>query len=297
MKKFLITGSAVLMLTFFCSPVVLAQSPIGTVTYLEGVGDITRNDQGPVSLKENDEVFVSDRIRTKSYSKAQITFADKSVLKLAPGSCVTIEEFKMSGGQKREFARCKLSRGKLEAIVSKTGRPETFVIDTPNAKGAVKGSDIFVSYLGGRTGIFVKEGALSVWNPALPDTKATIVKGNCAFVPFNEAPGGERSILDTEMLIHKRDVEHALVKKWIPSKGSFKMNAVIVAVSGTVRIYKKEALDWKDAAMDEVFMEGDILQTAIDGQVSVRLNNGNVLFVAGNTELSVTTLRYDSKSG
>jgi hypothetical protein len=297
MKKILIAGSVLAIFLFGGSSFASPQPPIGTITFLEGVGDITRLNQEPVSLKENDPVFINDRIRTKSYSKVQITFADKSVLKLAPGSCVSIEEFRVTSDQKREFARCKLTRGKLEAIVAKTGKPETFVIDTPNAKGAVKGSDIFVSYLAGKTGIFVKEGALSVYNPALPDTKAMIMKGNCAFVPFNEAPQGTRMMLDTEMLIHKRDVERALIKKWIPSKESSKMNAVIVEVSGVVRIFKKGAKDWKDAVMNEVFEEGDTLQTATTGEATIRLNNGNTLLVASNTELGVTTLRHDPKSG
>jgi hypothetical protein len=116
-------------------------------------------------------------------------------------------------------------------------------------------------------------------------------------VPFNEAPQGERRILDTEMLIHRRDVDRVLIKKWIPSKESSKMNAVIVAASGTVRIYKKGASDWKPVAKDDVFEEGDKLQTASDGQATIRLNNGNTLIVAGNTELGVTTLRFDAKTG
>lgn len=289
-----------LLIIFAITPFVYAQAvnPIGTIMFIEGISDVARNNQEPVFLKEGQPVYLGDRIRTKSYSKIGIKLADKSVVKLAPSTCVLLEEFKLvDNNQKREFARIKLTRGKLEAVVAKTGSPETFVIDTPNSRGAVKGSDIFVSFVGGKTGIFVQEGALSVFNFAKPDVKTNLVKGNSTTVPFNDVPQGVRSFLDLEMTIHKRDVEKVLVKKWIPAQGAAQMNALITTMSGTVRIYKKGAQDWKDAQANEVLDEGDKVQTGEDGKVQLRMTNGNTLFVQPGTELIFSTMRYDAATG
>jgi len=236
-------GITCLLIALFSRAYAQAPIPIGTITFIEGISDIVRNNQEPFFVGESQPIYVNDRIRTKSYSKIEITFADKSVLKLAPSSCVSIEEYRLNDKKIRELAHISLTRGKIETIVSKTGAADTFLIDTPNAKGAVKGSDIFISYLGGRTGVFAHEGAISVLNPSSPDMKTHVTKGNCVFVPFNEVPGEVRLARDAEMTYFKRSVEPEYVKKWIPSKGSTQMNAVLVLISGDVRFYKKGASD------------------------------------------------------
>jgi len=278
---------------------VYAQAPasIGTITFIEGISDIVRNNQEPLFVSEHQPVYVNDRIRTKSYSKVEITFADKSVLKLAPGSCVTIQEYRLSDNKIRELAHISLTRGKIETIVAKTGAPETFIVDTPNAKGAVKGSDIFFSFIGGRTAVFVQEGAISVMNPSSPDLKTRLTKGNCVFVPFNETPGEVRSARDTEMNYFKRSVEPEFVKKWIPTKGANLMNAVIVSLSGDVRFNKKGSGDWVEAQSNGVLSEGDKLQTGDNGTAEIRLSNGNAILLQRNAELGFADLRYDQASG
>jgi hypothetical protein len=290
-------GVTCLIITLSSRVYAQAPIPIGTITFIEGISDIVRNNQEPFFVSESQPVYVSDRIRTKSYSKIEITFADKSVLKLAPSSCVSIEEYRLNDKNIRELARINLSRGKIETIVSKTGAPDTFLIDTPNAKGAVKGSDIFISYLGGRTGVFAHEGAISVLSLAAPDMKTRVAKGNCVFVPFNEVPGEVRLARDAEMAYFKRSVEPEYVKKWIPSKGSTQMNAVIVLLSGDVRFYKKGAGDWREAKINETLSEGDKIQTGDDGMAEIRLSNGNVIMLQRNAELGFATLRYDQASG
>lgn len=219
------------------------EQSIGVITSLEGVADISHDGQEAVMISQEQLVYLNDRIRTKNYSKVELTLNDKSVIKLAASSCVSIEEFKLLHNKVRDFCRVKLTRGKIETIVSKTGAPDTFVIDTPNASGSVKGSDIFVSFIAGRTGVFVQEGGISVMNSALADVKMNVTKGNCAFIPFEKVPSDLRPTMDVEMAIHKKDVEKSLIKKWVPSQGAAKMVCNIASISGTVRIFKKNATD------------------------------------------------------
>ncbi len=271
--------------------------PVGTIRVVEGVCDLSRAGGAAAMIPESMPLFLHDRVRTKQYSKAEITLADKSVIRLAASSCVTVEEFGLDARQKRQICRVKLSRGKLEAVVSKTGAPDTFVIDTPNASGSVKGSDIFVSYLAGKTGVFVHEGAMSVGNPSLPDARARVTQGKCVLVPFDEAPGRVRYALDAELSRNRKEVEKELIKKWIPSQNAAAMGAQIFALSGQVRLFRKGAADWRAAQPQETLAEGDKLQTGVDGKAQIRLDNGNVLIVNQSTEVAVGTLRSEPRSG
>ncbi len=271
--------------------------PIAMITAVEGACDIAQ-DNGPAQfINERQPVFVGDRLRTKNYSKLEVAFFDKSVVKLAPNSCITIKEFTLDANQQRRKARIILSRGKLEAVVAKTGSPDTFLINTPNSEGAVKGSDIFVFYQAGQTGAFVKEGALSLRNPALPEAKTLISEGDCSFIQFQETPTAVRSILKAELAQHNQDVTQSLQKKWIPADGAAQMSAAIASMSGEVRIFKKGATDWREAKLNEPISQGDRLQTALGAKAEIRLSNGNALFVQEETELGVASLDYDPNTG
>jgi len=280
-----------------CASASADSAPIGTITSLEGVVDIARNSQEAIPLKEKDSVYLGDRLRTKSYSKAEVIFTDKSLVRLAPNSCMTIDEYTVSNNNKREHATLNLSRGKVEAIVSKTGKPETFVITTPNAKGSVKGSDVFVFYQAGRTGVLVKDGLMSLSNMALPETKLDVGRGDASLVSFDKTPAEVRAYLDAELTKHEKDVKPSLIKKWVPGKGAASMNATLISSQGEVRIYKKGSADFRAINPQELIKEGDTVQTGSDGKAQIRLDNGNILYLEQETELSFTTLKYDPSSG
>lgn len=297
MRKIIMAVTAFFLLAWHNLLCAQPPEPIGAITFIEGICDIVHNNQASILISEKEPVYVNDRIRTKSYSKLEITFADKSVLKLAPESCVTIEEYNLGEQKRREHSRIQLTRGKIEAIVSKTGTPDTFLIETPNARGAVKGSDVFVSYLGSRTGVFVQAGAISILNPSIPDVMAKVLKGNSVLVNLNEAPGEVRPIRDTELAYFKRSVEPAFIKKWIPTKGAAQMKGIIVSLTGTVRLYKKGAKDWREPKLNETVSEGDKLQTEEQATVKICLSNGNTIALQPYTEMIFDTLRYDSATG
>ncbi|MDD5440068.1 MAG: FecR family protein [Candidatus Omnitrophica bacterium] len=274
-----------------------AQGPVGAITAIEGVADVTRGADGAVFLKENDAVSLNDRIRTKNYSKLEITFLDKSVVKLAPNTCLTVDTYTVDDKNKREFAELNLTRGKVEAVVAKTSRPESFVIRTPNATGKVKGSDIFMSYEAGKTGALVKEGLMSLASQGLPEKQVNVAKGDTTLVSFNKEPAATRSYLDAELVKYLKDVEPVFTKKKLFFEKTAAMTAAITTVSGEVRLYKKGAKDWRQAKMNELFTEGDKIQTGENGMAEIRLSNGNLIYLLANTELIAVKLDYNAKTG
>ncbi|MBI2399748.1 MAG: FecR domain-containing protein [Deltaproteobacteria bacterium] len=142
---------------------------VGKFTAIDGRVDVLRPGEkraAPVALGAT--VSEGDIVRTKTDSFAEITFSDDTVLKLTQSTRVEIKEYLLSGN-KRQNGALKLLRGKVRATVSKgLGRvipiiysgPSTFRIETPTAVAGVKGTDFFVFYNMGATGVFVLEGAV-----------------------------------------------------------------------------------------------------------------------------------------
>ncbi len=293
-------GSSLVFILLLVSAVSYAQASegIGIITSMEGVADVLRHGSSEsVLLKDNDIVYLKDRVRTKGYSKLEITFRDKSKVKMAQNTCITVDKYLLEGSDRRIDADIGLTRGEVEAIVSKTGKPDTFVITTPNAKGKVKGSDIFVFYQGSKTGVLVKEGLISLLNDLAPEKKIEVAKGDFAMVALDKAPEKARPYLDAEMMRHKKEVEPSLARKWISYKGATQMMAALTTVTGEVRIYRKGAADWHAARQNEAIFEGDKLQTGEKGWVEVRLGNGNTILLHDNTELAFITMKYDPATG
>src|SRR5574340_723176 len=94
LRQVLISGWVALTLMLIGSTVAGA-GVVGRLTQVDGQVDLLKGGQLPaVAVKAGDTVAPGDVIRTKSRSKAQITFIDDSTLTLSPGAHIAIEEFK-----------------------------------------------------------------------------------------------------------------------------------------------------------------------------------------------------------
>ncbi len=195
----------ILLIIFIFSPQVFCQE-VGKIVSTQGRVDIFKDGcQSAVPAREDELVSVGDSIRTKSGSKAQVIFRDKSVLKLAQNSKVSIKDYQLDDKERRRSAVIELSRGKARAIIEKTPSGADFVIVTPNAQGTVKGSDVTAFYQAGNSGMFVSEGKLSVINIAHPKDSIIVPKGNACVIPMGELPRGPRPYLDVEKKLNDED--------------------------------------------------------------------------------------------
>lgn len=154
---------------------------VGKFTAIDGRVDILRpGEKRAATVALGASVSEGDIVRTKTDSFAEITFSDDTVLKLTQSTRVEIKEYLLSGN-KRQNGALKLLRGKVRATVSKgLGRvipiiysgPSTFRIETPTAVAGVKGTDFFVFYNMGATGVFVLEGAVDTMG--LDETRGVV---------------------------------------------------------------------------------------------------------------------------
>lgn len=274
-----------------------AAEEIGRVTVTEGRVDVTRlPDNEAVLLADGAPVFIGDSIRAKDHSKAEIEFVDKSVVKIAPNTRIEIKDFAVKGTA-REHAEIYIARGKIFADVSRAGKPGTFIITTPNARGSVRGTEVIVLYQAERTSALVRDGRLSICNIALPDQKEEIAAGEAIMVPFNSPPEKSRPYMDAEFAIHEQDTKPTYFQAVSLGKETAKMKGVVTAMAGSVRVLKKGASGRHSVKLNEILDEGDKIETEKDGRVSILFENGNVLDLQADSRILLATLQRDPRTG
>lgn len=192
-----------------------AAGSVGYFSKLDGKADITRaGSSTAVPVHSGDKVFVGDVVRTKAGSKAELTFNDKTVVRLAPESRVKVDEYLFNPDGGRQKASLYLFRGKVRGVVSSFKKKvipvslneSTFNIQTPTAIAGVRGTDLFVFYLRGTTGVVFSEGLGFVYNPRVPGQVVDIRAGQSTFILNPEAPPlPPKRALNIEFLRHSSD--------------------------------------------------------------------------------------------
>ena len=213
MKRIILT----VILTFFLTltSTLTYAAVIGKLTAIQGDVDVLKPGMeraAPAVLQQ--PLSEGDIIRTKSNGKAEITFVDDSVVRLAPNSRLQITEYLMEGN-KRKSGVMNLFRGKMRAVVSKSrgflaaafGESEKFEVRTPTAVAGVRGTDFFISYQMGVTAIAVREGRVDTFNPAIPGQIVRVAEGMATTIAGNAPPSQPRPASDVEMIRYMRDTD------------------------------------------------------------------------------------------
>ena len=118
---------------------------VGRITQVEGRVDLLKGGQLPATpVKLEDPVALGDVLRTKSLSKANITFIDNTVITISPESRIAIEEYMFDEAKGKRSAVLQLFHGMALAVVSKIFKTEQpdFVIKTHTAIMGVRGTEV-----------------------------------------------------------------------------------------------------------------------------------------------------------
>src|SRR6185503_18298845 len=79
--------------------------PVGRVSYTEGRVDILRaGETEAVPVLEGESVSIGDVLRTKTDSKAEISFDDDSAIHMAQSTRIVVSDYKLGDDNKREDA-------------------------------------------------------------------------------------------------------------------------------------------------------------------------------------------------
>ena len=149
MKKFIsVMGILGMFIISLCLPEAALSAPVGSFTSVQGRVDITSPGKAARAIKVGDAVAVGDVVRTKSKAKAEITFIDGSVMRLAKKTRVKITEYMV--GKERRSSILSLFRGKIQNIVKNVmgrsfgrGKKNRYEVHTHTAVIGVRGTTWF----------------------------------------------------------------------------------------------------------------------------------------------------------
>ncbi|OGR27233.1 MAG: hypothetical protein A2139_12645 [Desulfobacca sp. RBG_16_60_12] len=209
---------AVLVLVLACSSGVGAEV-VGRLSQLEGRVDILKGGNLPATpAKVEDAVESKDVIRTKSLSKAQITFIDNSIINLSPDSRIVIEEYHFEPGSGKRLAVLELFRGLAHVVVNKifsVDNPD-FIVKTHTAVTGVRGTDFGIRLQPNASTILNFKGLTQVANifPEVGNLNRRAFKVAFAFGP----PGSHNSVL-------LKDMQGTMVGRGLPPTLPFTVTA------------------------------------------------------------------------
>jgi len=212
----------IIFLVIFVSGYVLAQE-VGKITAFKGKVDILRAGKAPViEAKINLPVYLKDVIRTKTDSKAEITFKDGTVIRIAPRSRVDISEYFTDAETLR--ATIDLPKGKVAAYVSeestekikKAPKVNRFEIKTPIAVGGVRGTDYIVAHYFNYSTIIVLKGKVYCYNPQFPERVIEVTAKQMTVIKEGAPPSPPRKVTPKE--IEKEEKEVIISKERVPKE-------------------------------------------------------------------------------
>jgi hypothetical protein len=142
-RRTAVTAVLAAVLGYFSIRAVGAPQQAGTVLALTGQCFAEAGGQRR-ALRIGDPIYVGDTVDVPAGARLQLQMADGSVISLASGSRITIDNFHIgTGGQQRDV-RLTLPIGLLRAVVSPVGQPSIFEVDCSAGKAAVRLTDWFM---------------------------------------------------------------------------------------------------------------------------------------------------------
>src|SRR5689334_17023867 len=114
-----------LVLTFvvacFSSDKADAQSAAGSVIGASGTVTLQRGGQS-VSLRIGDPVLINDTIQVPADSRLKLRMSDGSIVSLAPGTSMRIDNFAVDGSGRRASASLSVGQGLIRTITAPVDR-------------------------------------------------------------------------------------------------------------------------------------------------------------------------------
>jgi len=211
MKKTMWVILAVVVALLILPAVVVFAAPVGKITALEGRVDMTpAGTKEAVSVTVGTNVNTGDIIRAKSKSKAEVTFTDGNILRLAENSRLRVTQYQPEDGKKNYV---NLFRGKTQAVVDKLKKNSSFEVHTPTAICGVRGTVFYSSYINGQSSFVFQSGAGYGYNINRPDQVVAIPAKVFMVVQSADKPPLLRPATDVELDKHQKDTTPAAAPK------------------------------------------------------------------------------------
>ena len=182
----------------------MAEQKVGQVVSLSGKAAVSHGKSAKAEpLATQDPIYERDVILTEPAAKVKIRFDDGTHVTVAELSSLEIREFVLTPTQKLPSAFFILASGAFRAIVHNVSQRDAFVVQTPTAVAAVRGTDWMGEIKEDSTGVVVLQGKVGVSNVnpdvsgevILTDLMGTDVKANQPPTPPKEWGAKRRNAL------------------------------------------------------------------------------------------------------
>ena len=188
---------------------------VGRLTQVEGRVTLLKGGNLPaITVKTDDPVEPGDVVRTKSLSRAQITFIDNSTLTISPESRIAVAEYLVDPAQGKRRAVLEVFQGLALAVVNKIFKVEEpdFVIKTHTAVMGVRGTEIGIRLSPNGSTIMNFKGRTQVGNifPEVSRQFLKTFKVAYASIPWNQASGKWVFLEDMQGTVVGRDLPPTL---------------------------------------------------------------------------------------
>ncbi|HON24204.1 MAG TPA: FecR domain-containing protein, partial [Syntrophales bacterium] len=137
MKRTICNAAAVITALLVFLPLAALAAPVGKVTQIEGNVDITRPGQAAIKVLLGDPVSQGDILRAKSKSKAEVTFTDGNILRLAEGTRIRVTQYDNRENRK---SYVDLFRGKTQSVIKNLQKGGAYEVHTPTSIAGVRGT-------------------------------------------------------------------------------------------------------------------------------------------------------------
>ena len=190
---------------FLCVSVSALAAPCGKITRLEGQVDVLRpGEKAAARVSLGDPVEVGEIYSAKTRSKAEITFNNRNVLRIAATTRVEIKEFML--GPDKSSAVVKLHGGRVQAMTSEdlamrmvSFAEGKFEVHTENAVAGIRDTNMLVGFERGVTTVLLISGNIYLFNPLRPENIMSLGAGQISTIPTSNAlPTQPRPASDAE---------------------------------------------------------------------------------------------------
>ncbi len=173
-QTWLFMASACVSLALFGASA-LAEQRVGGVISLSGKATVRHSKNAKSeALATHDPIYEKDVILTEPAAKVKIGFDDGTTVTVAELSSLEIREFVLTPMQKMPSAFFTLASGAFRAIVNNVSQRDAFVVQTPTAVAAVRGTDWMAEIKADSTGVVVLQGKVAVFN-VNPDVSGEVI--------------------------------------------------------------------------------------------------------------------------
>ena len=186
---------------FLALPLTALAAPVGKITALEGNVDITAGSKAR-DAKLGEAVNAGDILRAKSKSKAEVTFLDGNIVRLAENTRIRITDYQ-SGAKKTSILD--LFRGKVQNIVTGLAKDARYEVRTPTAVCGVRGTNFIAFFQNGVSGFAPREGTIYGYNRTMPETVRTVTAGLAIMVLGASQPPTIQPMSSTDLDRHMQD--------------------------------------------------------------------------------------------